>query len=636
MLNDEVELKTFAFHPINILQDPLQPDVIDDECDVDSFSDHDFGFDDPSEGEIRTTSGQKLLIVNILQTYRSINPALKYKEVIKEENTVNFTFPCEGVYNNGKDNKEYHLICSKNDEIKSPKGVVYTLLELLGQGISGQVFRVVDNNGISYALKIIKNRRAYLNQALIELKLLSVLNNEIDKNDQYHIVRMIDYFYYCEHLCIVFELLKENLYQLLQHTHLEGISLRSVKYIMKQILEAVEQMHKANIIHCDLKPENILLKNDDEKKSVSIKVTDFGSACFKGHTLFKYIQSRYYRAPEVMIGKPYSTEIDMWSIGCIAVELYLGVPLFQGSCEYDQLRKVIKIIGDIPDYLLVGAKNFSKYFIQDNNGRNMLKPPQQYYKEHPEDKPPRNKPIYDLSSLDGLINVKNSQMNSKKDTSLNNNTSYNSFSFNSSISMTNEDLVAFIHFLKGIFQYDPKLRWNPKQCLRHPFITKEKIDKFLSFYPDQVSQFLYLSNDSSLNFHNSQMYHSMMMSKSFYNYNMRNNMNMSFSGYGYQPNIQRIPMQCMRNFPYAMIDQMNYCNVSQDQVPRANNTFMNMSFDKINLSNDYNYYHNKRNWKGKPKGKDPNVSSSSKRSKNSVKGHSNNNSSLDAYFNMIN
>ena len=79
------------------------------------------------------------------------------------------------------------------------------------------------------------------------------------------------------------------------------------------MLAALVLLDQNNIIHCDLKPENILLKN---RSQTSIKVIDFGSSCFEDKRLYTYIQSRFYRAPEIILGIPYSTKIDIWSFGC--------------------------------------------------------------------------------------------------------------------------------------------------------------------------------------------------------------------------------------------------------------------------------------------------------------------------------
>jgi len=89
-------------------------------------------------------------------------------------------------------------------------------------------------------------------------------------------------------------------------------------------------MDDHNIIHCDLKPENILLR---KKNKSGIKIIDFGSSCFGDKRVYTYIQSRFYRSPEVIFGLEYSTAIDMWSFGCVLFELYTGDPLFPGESE---------------------------------------------------------------------------------------------------------------------------------------------------------------------------------------------------------------------------------------------------------------------------------------------------------------
>jgi dual specificity tyrosine-phosphorylation-regulated kinase 2/3/4 len=85
-------------------------------------------------------------------------------------------------------------------------------------------------------------------------------------------------------------------------------------------------------VHCDLKPENILLKQPNKS---GIKVIDYGSSCFTNSRIYTYIQSRFYRAPEIILGIPYTMAIDMWSFGCIIAELYTGYPIFPGENETD-------------------------------------------------------------------------------------------------------------------------------------------------------------------------------------------------------------------------------------------------------------------------------------------------------------
>jgi dual specificity protein kinase YAK1 len=76
-----------------------------------------------------------------------------------------------------------------------------------------------------------------------------------------------------------------------------------------------------------------------------VKVVDFGSACMEQETTYSYIQSRFYRSPEILLGLPYSSAIDMWSVGCICGELFLGLPLFPGCNEYDQVARIIEMMG---------------------------------------------------------------------------------------------------------------------------------------------------------------------------------------------------------------------------------------------------------------------------------------------------
>ena len=133
-----------------------------------------------------------------------------------------------------------------------------------------------------------------------------------------------------------------NLYALIKKHSYTGFSVRVVKKIAHSILKCLDGLNKNRIIHCDIKPENILLKQQGHS---GIKVIDFGSSCFENQTIYTYIQSRYYRAPEVILGTRYGMPIDMWSLGCVVAELLTGRPLFPGGDEDDQLALIVELIG---------------------------------------------------------------------------------------------------------------------------------------------------------------------------------------------------------------------------------------------------------------------------------------------------
>ena len=456
---------------INIIEDPGPPEsslsyTLSDFCDIeDSFKE-----------KARNDSGIKKIVINIVKTYREIKPDYDYQEI--KESKKCLTYPDYGVYNNNLDNEEHNLIVYAGDIIHN-----YYVVDLLGQGISGRVYEVYLNNDSKnkFAMKIIKNKKIYTNQSLIELKMVSSLNkNCFLKNHQHncHIIKLQDYFYYQMHLCLVFELLNENLYQSLQHNHLQGISLNSINFIIKQLLEAIEQVHSLGIIHCDIKPENVLvkIKLDKEKSDINIKLTDFGSACLKNMIIYSQVQSLFYRAPEVILGIPYTQAIDIWSIGLVTVELFLGKPLLPGYSEYDQLKKIINIIGKIPDSMLEKAnKKIFNFFLYDKDKKcfNLREPKKGEIFEDNNDIYNNDYEIpFNLKGLDDILTLKRSSK--IKGVEMNN-------------SQSSTDLVTFIHFLKCMIVVLPEKRWSATQLLKHPFITGEKFESFIQLEPSQFS-----------------------------------------------------------------------------------------------------------------------------------------------------
>ena len=163
----------------------------------------------------------------------------------------------------------------------------------------------------------------------MEVKILSHLRDH-DPSGATNIIHLKESFYFRHHLCISFPLLSMNLYEFIKKNNFQGVSLGLIRRFAVQILTALRFLNKNKIVHCDLKPENILLKQPNKS---GIKVIDFGSSCFQQERVYTYIQSRFYRSPEVILGIPYNMAIDMWSFGCILAELFTGCPLYPGQDE---------------------------------------------------------------------------------------------------------------------------------------------------------------------------------------------------------------------------------------------------------------------------------------------------------------
>ena len=184
----------------------------------------------------------------------------------------------------------------------------YEIKELLGCGTFGHVFRCYDyKRNAEVAIKIIRHKLIYRKAGELENKILHELA-KADPNDFNCIVKKLRSFEFRGHLCLVFELLSVNLFQFLHKNNYQGISIPLLRRISVQVFMALKTVHSVGIIHCDLKPDNILLKQENKS---SIKVIDFGSACQQGHKVFEYIQSRYYRAPEIVIEAEYDKPIDI-------------------------------------------------------------------------------------------------------------------------------------------------------------------------------------------------------------------------------------------------------------------------------------------------------------------------------------
>jgi len=311
------------------------------------------------------------LSVQLIDTYKLINQVYYEKRKRRQEEKAANTASAsggskkerKGSINNGYDDEHYDYIV-KSGELFNDR---YEVSTVIGKGSFGQVVKAYDNQRQeNVAIKIIKSKKPFLQQAKTEIELLQFLNQK-DPADTACIVRLQEHFMFRGHQCLAFEMLSYNLYDLLRHTTFKGVSLNLIRKFGKQILKALcfLALRDVSVIHCDLKPENILLRHP---KRSAIKLIDFGSSCRDGQTVYSYIQSRFYRSPEVLLGCPYSTSIDMWSLGCILVEMHTGEPIFSGQDEADQVVKIYELLGPPPTHMIQQGTKGLKHFRRQEQG----------------------------------------------------------------------------------------------------------------------------------------------------------------------------------------------------------------------------------------------------------------------------
>ncbi|CDH58622.1 cmgc clk protein kinase [Lichtheimia corymbifera JMRC:FSU:9682] len=336
--------------------------------------------------------------------------------------------------------KDGHFIVRQGDFLTDR----YQIHETLGQGTYGKVVKCYDHvRRCSVAIKIIRAIPKYKEASQTEIRVLDTLKDRDSLNFN-QCIHLLDWFEYCNHVCMVFELLDQSVFDFLKANHFEPFPISHIQHFAKQLLTSVAFTHELKVIHTDLKPENILLKNHkysevptNRTKNGKVRVLhdteiiliDFGSATFEDDYHSSVVSTRHYRAPEIILGLGWSYPCDVWSIGCILVEFFTGEALFQTHDNLEHLAMMEMVLGKIPARLVQNASpDASKYF---RNGR--LNYPAS------DTTPQSQKYVKSLKSLKSTI-----------------------------LPRTRTNL-AFLDLVQKMLTYDPNKRITAREALRHRF-----------------------------------------------------------------------------------------------------------------------------------------------------------------------
>uniref|UniRef100_A0AAX7UT92 dual-specificity kinase n=1 Tax=Astatotilapia calliptera TaxID=8154 RepID=A0AAX7UT92_ASTCA len=335
-----------------------------------------------------------------------------------------------------EDDDEGHLIYHSGDMLRARYEIVCTL----GEGAFGRVAECIDhsNDGARVALKIIKNIDRYREAALSEVEVLKQLNS-LDTDSA--CVHMLDWFDFNGHICIAFELLGLSTYDFLKENNFQPFPIDHIRHMAYQIIRAVQFLHKNKLTHTDLKPENILfieseydmeynreMKRDERTlRNPDVKIVDFGNATYDHEHHTSVVSTRHYRAPEVILDLGWDHSCDVWSVGCILIEYYLGSTLFQTHDSKEHLAMMERVLGPIPTNLLEKTKK--RRYVH------------------------RNKLDWDVHSSAGRYVKKHCKplkhyMMSKR-----------------------EDHQQLFDLIEKMMEYDPAKRLSLEQALRHPFFA---------------------------------------------------------------------------------------------------------------------------------------------------------------------
>jgi len=275
--------------------------------------------------------------------------------------------------------------------------------------------------------------------------------NKADKQNRRHVIKLMRTCLYRGHLCLVFECMWDNLrVALKKYTKNAGMSLQAVRVYTKQLLTALRHIHKCEVIHADIKPDNILISAGHNV----VKICDLGSAMYTEEVeVTPYLVSRFYRAPEIVLGIKYGFPIDVFAIGCTLCELFTGKVLFPGKSNNDMIRLFMEVKGKFPHKMIKSGITWKQHFNEDMD-----------FKHQDTNKATRKKvvrTITDMSVKRPIIDIVMARVGTEKQKS-----------------DKPEDILyckkakQFADLINQMTTLDPERRINATDALSHPFVSE--------------------------------------------------------------------------------------------------------------------------------------------------------------------
>ncbi|KAJ1953511.1 U4/U6 small nuclear ribonucleoprotein prp4 [Linderina pennispora] len=328
----------------------------------------------------------------------------------------------------------------------------YLVQSFLGQGVFSSVVKALDieNDNKPVAIKLIRSNEIMQQAGIKEQQILERLH-ETDKTGRSHVVRLLGSFMHRNHLCLCFELLGMNLREVVRKFGRDsGLSLQAVRVYGMQLMLALDHLRKNRVLHGDLKPDNCFVS---EQRSVA-KLGDLGSACdVEENEITPYLVSRFYRAPEIILGMPYDYAIDMWSLGVTLFELYTGRIMFPGRNNNEMLRLMMEARGHFSSRVLRRGQLWQQHF--EDNGGSMMD-----FVSRSTDKVSNRTTTQRMAFTKPTKDIKSRVLSATPSDS------------------TAEEIqtaLRFAQLLDRCLELSPEKRITPDEALQHPFFATPKI-----------------------------------------------------------------------------------------------------------------------------------------------------------------